>query len=293
MSLNRRRTDRPLALVLFTRQLSALDDAGLSLAHALAILASDAPFPYGEAADRIASRMGDRPDGENTLSIAMGEEPELFSPFFVRMIHVGEIGGIMGVVFGLLADLLDDSYQITSSMSGREKGLPWLFNPDVRMPTEAWEELDDYQRDLTLMLFCRALGVMLSAGVPPLIALEEAAELLPRQEAEGVRRIARAELPDGATERYRNSLRERHLRSARATLPGAAAEPASVELNDDERQVSKAGFPAEVAGRMAHLGFLPKLVTQLMEVGDKEGVFDQMMERAANVYRHALLHRLM
>jgi type II secretory pathway component PulF len=44
---------------------------------------------------------------------------------------------------------------------------------------------------------------------------------------------------------------------------------------------------------LAALGFLPSLVTQMVRAGEREGVLDQMMEKAAEVYDHELKCLLM
>jgi type II secretory pathway component PulF len=240
MAMNTPRISQPLALVLFSRQFSTLVDAGVSLMRALSILKENAPPPYNQAAAEIMPPL----EAGQTLSKIMGEMPTLFSPFYVKMIRVGEIGGILEESLRYLAELLEESYKITR-LSGKWVLVSWILHPSCRYEQEDWSELNDRQRTFILMLFCRSVGMMLSSGVPPKLTLETAADLLPANQREAVRLVASGDLASGVSE------------------------------------------------QLARLGFLPSLVTQLMDVGEKHGAFDQMMEKAAEVYQRELHYTLL
>ncbi|HZO88282.1 MAG TPA: type II secretion system F family protein [Chthonomonadaceae bacterium] len=96
--------DSALALALFTRQFSTLVDAGLSLVRIMTILEQDAPPPFAAYATELREKLQEG----YPLSRIMGERPDLFSGFYVKMIRVGEIGGILEESLNYLADLLEE-----------------------------------------------------------------------------------------------------------------------------------------------------------------------------------------
>lgn len=79
--------------------------------------------------------------------------------------------------------------------------------------------------------------------------------------------------------------------------PKMALEVASDLLPATQREavraVAQGDLTENVAGKLAAIGFLPSLVTQLMEAGESDGTFDQKMEKAALVYERELKCRLM
>jgi type II secretory pathway component PulF len=54
------------------------------------------------------------------------------------------------------------------------------------------------------------------------------------------------------------------------------------------REAAQGDMKSGVAERLGAIGFLPYMVTQMMEVGEHDGAFDQMMARAADVYEREL-----
>jgi type II secretory pathway component PulF len=244
MAIDYEPTDRWLALVLFTRQFSTMVDAGISLVRCLQILEQNAAPPYDEAARVIRSQV----EEGHILSSLMAALPDQFTPFYVKMVRVGEVGGILEESLRYLADILEDAWSL-SRQSRQVNRIAWLFFRTSQHPKypppEDWCELKNSQHTFLLMLFCRSLGMMLSAGVPPKMALEVASDLLPATQREAVRAVAQGDLTEN------------------------------------------------VAGKLAAIGFLPSLVTQLMEAGESDGAFDQKMEKAALVYERELKCRLM
>lgn len=180
--------EQPLALVLFTRQFSAAVDAGFSLVHIMEVLAQNAPRPYNQ----VAREMGPKLIEGDTLSVAMATMPALFSPFYVNMVRVGEIGGALEVVLRFLADLLEQAWQ----HSRRSDQATWMLYPSQCITATDWAGLDCVQRCFVLALFCRSLGTMLGSGVPRNLTFEVASALLPDAQHDAVRALVHANVDD-------------------------------------------------------------------------------------------------
>jgi type II secretory pathway component PulF len=86
----------------FTRELSNLLGAGVSLGRALHLLAREAASP---AARRVWSEINDDVLNGTTLADAMSRWPGTFTPVNVAMVRAGETGGFLDVVLTHIAEL--------------------------------------------------------------------------------------------------------------------------------------------------------------------------------------------
>jgi general secretion pathway protein F len=91
-------------LVLLTRELSTLLEAGLPLDRGLGIIAELAePGPIRGLVEGIR----DKVQGGATLADAMQGSPEVFPNYYVGMVRAGEAGGTLEVVLARLAETLE------------------------------------------------------------------------------------------------------------------------------------------------------------------------------------------
>ncbi len=88
-------------LMIFTRQLATLIDAGLPLLQSLQVLHKQEPNANLRATLRA---LGDAVQGGSTFSDALSSYPKLFSRLFVNMVKAGEVGGVLEVVLKRLAE---------------------------------------------------------------------------------------------------------------------------------------------------------------------------------------------
>ena len=100
-------------IVLFSRQVATLFEAGVSALRAFRLLAQENENKtlQGEimaVADDIESGV--------SLSDALVKRPELFSNFYVNMVKAGEESGKLNEVFLFLADYLDRNYELTQKI---------------------------------------------------------------------------------------------------------------------------------------------------------------------------------
>ena len=93
-------------LVMFTRQLSTMISAGISLLEALEVLAEQAESPGMKA---TCSQLANELRGGSDLSAAMASCPKVFTPLYVSMVTAGEASGQMDVILVRLAEYVEAS----------------------------------------------------------------------------------------------------------------------------------------------------------------------------------------
>lgn len=106
---------KPKDIVIFSRQFSVLISASVTLVQALKIL--------GEQMDNIKFRtvvaeIADEIDGGARLSDSLAKRPEVFSNFYVNVVRSGETSGKLDEVLNYLADELEKDYDMMSKIKG-------------------------------------------------------------------------------------------------------------------------------------------------------------------------------
>ncbi len=94
----------PKELVLFTRQLSILLNAGLPLIRALRTLEKQS---RNKVTKRILGETADYVEGGFTFSEALTKNPKSFDQLYTNMIRAGESAGAMEVILGRLAYFME------------------------------------------------------------------------------------------------------------------------------------------------------------------------------------------
>ncbi|MBI2052921.1 MAG: type II secretion system F family protein [Candidatus Ryanbacteria bacterium] len=100
-------------VALLARQLSTLFDAKVPVIRTFqTVIGESAANPL-----RVhLSGVLDDVQGGTSMSQAMAKHPQVFSAFFVSMVHAGEESGKLDEVFAFLADYLERSYQTTTKV---------------------------------------------------------------------------------------------------------------------------------------------------------------------------------
>ncbi len=93
-----------LDLMLFSRQMYTLLKAGVPILRALSGLQESTPNPKFAA---LLQDIRESLDSGRELSAAFRRHPEVFSPFYVSMVQVGEMTGMLDETFIRLYDYLD------------------------------------------------------------------------------------------------------------------------------------------------------------------------------------------
>ncbi len=96
-------------LVVFTRQLATLINAGLPLLKGLSVLQRQEKHPtMRHAVADIASLV----EGGSTFSEALYAHSKIFNKLYINMVKAGEIGGVLDVVLNRLADFQEKAQKI-------------------------------------------------------------------------------------------------------------------------------------------------------------------------------------
>lgn len=100
-------------IVIFSRQVATLFEAGVSALKAFRLLAQEND---NKTLQEQLVGVADDIEGGTSLSQALERRPELFSVFYINMVKAGEESGKLNEVFLFLADYLDRDYEMTQKI---------------------------------------------------------------------------------------------------------------------------------------------------------------------------------
>jgi len=102
-------------IVIFTRQLSTMIDAGLPLVQGLEILEKQQDnSTFKKALGEIRSDV----EAGSTLADSMSKQPKIFDSLFTNMINAGETGGILDTILSRLAVFMEKSMALKKKIKG-------------------------------------------------------------------------------------------------------------------------------------------------------------------------------
>lgn len=100
----------PLAdLVVFTRQLATMIDAGLAMVQSLQALAEQAT---NKVMRDVIRDVCTRVEGGDSFSAALQKHPKVFNKLYVRMVDAGEKGGLLAEILSRLATYLENTARL-------------------------------------------------------------------------------------------------------------------------------------------------------------------------------------
>ncbi len=102
-------------LVIFTRQLSTMIDAGLPLVRGLDILAAQHPKPKFK---EIITQVKEDLEAGATFADALGKHPKVYDSLYVQLVRAGEVGGVLDVILQRLASYLEKMDAIKRKIKG-------------------------------------------------------------------------------------------------------------------------------------------------------------------------------
>jgi len=105
----------PLDLMLFSRQMHTLLKAGVPIMRALAGLQESSQH---HAFAAVLQDLRESLDSGRELSIAMRRHPKIFSPFYISMVQVGEMTGMLDETFLRLYEHLEFEKHMRESIRG-------------------------------------------------------------------------------------------------------------------------------------------------------------------------------
>jgi type IV pilus assembly protein PilC len=99
-------------LVVFTRQLATMVDAGLPLVAALTALFEQTDAKKQAGLRRVIGEVTASVQEGSTFNEAVGKHPQVFSRLYIAMVKAGESGGLLAGVLDRLASFLEDSARL-------------------------------------------------------------------------------------------------------------------------------------------------------------------------------------
>jgi len=111
-SRNKTWTVKETDLVLFTRQLSTMIEAGISLIQALTALYDQCDPKRQSSLRHIISDVTTRVQGGETFHESIAKHPRVFDRLFVSMVKAGEHGGLLAEILDRLAGFLEASARL-------------------------------------------------------------------------------------------------------------------------------------------------------------------------------------
>lgn len=108
-----RKTIKPRTLMIFTRQLATLIDAGLPLLRGLTVLSKQEPDPVLK---KTILGIADSVSSGGTFSEALSGHPKIFNKLYVNMVKAGELGGVLEIVLLRLAEFQEKAQKIKNKV---------------------------------------------------------------------------------------------------------------------------------------------------------------------------------
>jgi type IV pilus assembly protein PilC len=102
-------------IVVFTRQLGTMIDAGLPIVQCLDILATQADKKKFRG---IIRQLKEDVESGSTFTEALRKHPKIFDDLFVNMISAGEIGGILDTILARLSVYMEKAMKLKAKIKG-------------------------------------------------------------------------------------------------------------------------------------------------------------------------------
>jgi type IV pilus assembly protein PilC len=104
---------KPKELMVFTRQLATLVDAGLPLVRSLEVLGKQERNPLLRKAIK---EMAESIQSGSTFAEALAQHPRIFNKLYVNMAKAGEVGGVLDKVLLRLAEFMEKAQKIKNKV---------------------------------------------------------------------------------------------------------------------------------------------------------------------------------
>ena len=111
--LFQKKTISSKTLMIFTRQLATLIDAGLPLLRGLNVLAKQEKDPVLK---NTINSLADAVQGGSTFSESMAQHPRIFNKLYINMVKAGELGGVLELVLNRLAEFQEKAQKIKNKV---------------------------------------------------------------------------------------------------------------------------------------------------------------------------------
>ncbi len=109
----KKKTVKTKTLMIFTRQLATLIDAGLPLLRGLTVLAKQ---ERDLVLKSTINQLADTVQGGSTFSESLAGHPKIFNKLYINMVKAGELGGVLELVLNRLAEFQEKAQKIKNKV---------------------------------------------------------------------------------------------------------------------------------------------------------------------------------
>ncbi|MGC3988321.1 MAG: type II secretion system F family protein [Chthoniobacteraceae bacterium] len=113
ITLFEKKTVKAKVLMIFTRQLATLIDAGLPLLRGLTVLGKQ---EKDLALKKTINQLADAVQGGSTFSEGLAQHPRIFNKLYINMVKAGELGGVLELVLNRLAEFQEKAQKIKNKV---------------------------------------------------------------------------------------------------------------------------------------------------------------------------------
>ena len=292
-------------IVIFTRQLSTMIDAGLPLVQGLEILEKQQTNPtFKKALGEIRLDV----EAGSTLADAMRKRPKIFDNLFTNMIEAGETGGILDTILSRLAVFMEKSMTLKKKIKGAMTypviclAISLLilviilvfvvpvfsqmfedFGSALPLPTQIIVNMSEFVKHYFMYLFLAIIAVFF--GIKKIYSTEKGQVIIDRgllrAPVVGVllRKVAVAKFTRTLSTMLQSGVPILEaLQVVAKTSGNKVIETAVFRVGDSIAE----GRP--LADPLEETGVFPNMVVQMINVGESVGALDAMLEKIADFY---------
>lgn len=300
-----RKSVSPDDLVIFTRQLATMIDAGIPILQALDALQEQMTAPYFKI---VIGAIKDDIQVGSSLSAGFAKHPNVFDSLFINMVKVGETGGVLSEILDRIATYMEKSIKLQRKVKSA------MIYPAVVVfmavvitmillvkvvPTfsEIYASFDQELPAMTRMLidtsnFLKTYLLYVIALVIVLVFLLSRFYKTDRGRLMLDRAILKLPIFGDLIRKVAISRFSRTLATLMQTgvpilesleIVGKASGNKVIELVVDNVKVSVREGES-IATPLTKSGVFPPMVTRMISVGEKSGKLEQMLGKVAEFY---------
>ena len=292
-------------IVIFTRQLSTMIDAGLPLVQGLEILEKQQSNPTFK---KVLNSVRSDVESGATLADSMRKHPKVFDNLFTNMIEAGETGGILDTILSRLAMFMEKSMALKKKIKGAMtypticlaisililgvilvfvvpvfKSMFEDFGSTLPVPTQFVVDMSDFFKSNTLYMIIAA--ILASVIFKKIYATEKGRFFIDRNILRMpvvgllVRKVAVAKFTRTLSTMLQSGVPILEaLQVVAKTAGNKIVERAVFRVGDAISEGRPLAEPLEESG------VFPNMVVQMINVGESVGALDTMLEKIADFY---------
>jgi len=293
-------------IVIFSRLLSTMINAGLPLLQGLTIVAEQAENPDFRA---VMTKIRDDISNGVSLSEAMGKYPKAFNTLYVNMVKAGEQGGILDLIFERLSEYMEKAEGVTRKVKSAMmypivvmsvavlvviflmvKVVPTFadvftsFGAKLPLPTQIIIDVSDFlssMKAIILLVVLVGLGVAISLYRKTKAGAYNWDKMILKLPVFGVlaRKAAVAKFARTFGTLIKSGVPIMDaLETVAKTSGNLVVERALNKARDSVREGKTLTQPLKESG------IFPPMVTQMINVGEETGALDAMLSKIADFY---------